>query len=135
MLCNVHICYFQHFSDHVTVGRRVVINPGSDSFKSCFWVFCLIVNAPTKKTPKYKTPGCLRFPSMGLQSQNLVEIVSRFCQRSGQLWKLISQVLLEFSSAYIYSFERFFSQLFNDVYDSFVSVVVFRLQEKMYKRM
>jgi hypothetical protein len=37
----------------VTVGRRVVINPDSDSFKSCFGVFCWIVNTPTKKTQKY----------------------------------------------------------------------------------
>jgi hypothetical protein len=60
----------------------------------------------TKKTPKYYTPDCPRFPNMGVQSQNFVEMVSRFCQQSGSFRILFS----------IYSFERFFSQLFNDVY-------------------
>jgi hypothetical protein len=170
---------------HSTVSRRVVINPESDSSKSCSWVFCSIINTPTKKTPKYYTPGCPRFPSiravermvdftrgpgkilkyyskrgkfrslgpifevwasvkitaspplstalpsMDVQCQNFVEIVSRFCQQSGQLWKLISRVLFGFCSAYLYSFERFFSQLFNDVYCFFISFAVFRLQKNM----
>jgi hypothetical protein len=114
-----------------TVSRRVVINPESDSSKFCFWVFCWIVNTPTKKTPKYWTPGYPRFPSMGLQSQNFGENVIFFWLWNGQLWKLISRVLFGFCSAYIYTFERFFSQLFNGVYDIFVSFAVFRLQEKI----
>jgi hypothetical protein len=76
------------------------INSKSDSSKSCFWVFYSITNTPNKKTPKYKIPGYPRFPDMGLQSQIFVEIVRRFCQQSGQLWKQISWVLFGFRSAH-----------------------------------
>jgi hypothetical protein len=68
---------------------------------------------------------------MGLQTQNFVEIVSRFCQQSGQLWTRISPDWFGFCSAYIHSFERFFGQLFNDAYNIFVSFAFFSLQEKM----
>jgi hypothetical protein len=52
----------------------------------------------------------------GLQSENFGESVSLFWLWKCQLWMLISRVLLGFCSAYIYSFERFFSQLFNGVH-------------------
>jgi hypothetical protein len=51
----------------------------------------------------------------GFQSQNLGENVCFLWLRKGQLWNQISQVLFGFCSAYIYSDERFFSQLFNGV--------------------
>jgi hypothetical protein len=37
-----------------TVSRRVVINPKSDSSKSCFHVLYPKANTPTMKTPKLK---------------------------------------------------------------------------------
>jgi hypothetical protein len=45
----------------------------------------------------------------------------------GQLWKPISRVLLVFCSAYIYSFEWFFSQHFNDVLANLIRFVVFEI--------
>jgi hypothetical protein len=47
--------------------------------------------------------------------QNFVEFDILFSLQHSQLWKQISRVLFRFCSAYIYSFERFFSQLSNDV--------------------
>jgi hypothetical protein len=41
-----------------TVSRRVVINPGSDSSKSCFLAIYLVVSTPTKRKPKQEFP-CL----------------------------------------------------------------------------
>jgi hypothetical protein len=43
------------------------------------------------------------FPGTGLQSQDFVEFAIRFSLRKGQLWNQISQVLLGFCSAYLYS--------------------------------
>jgi hypothetical protein len=57
----------------------------------------------------------LHILSAGFQSQNLGENIRFPWLRKGQLWNQISRVLFEFCSAYIYSFERFFSQLFNGV--------------------
>jgi hypothetical protein len=54
------------------------------------------------------------FFGTGLQSQNFREFDILFSLRKGQLWTPISRLLLGFCSAYIYSFERFFSQLFNN---------------------
>jgi hypothetical protein len=107
--------FIAFFKDHFTVGNRVVKSPRSDSSKLCFWTFFLIINTPTKKMPKYWTLGYLRFPSLGLQSESFVEFAIRFSLRKGQLWNQISRLLLGFCSAYIYSFERFFCQLFNGV--------------------
>jgi hypothetical protein len=65
------------------------------------------------------------FPGTGLQSEDFVEFAIRFSLRKGRLWNQISQVLLGFCSAYIYPIERFFSQLFNDVFNNFISFIVF----------
>ncbi len=116
--------FFLLYTGNRTVSRRVVINPESDSSKFCFWVFCWIVNTPTKKTPKYWTPGYPRFPSMGLQSQNFGENVIFFWLWNGQLWKLISRILFGFCSAYIYTFERFLVS-FSMMYMIFLSVLQF----------
>jgi hypothetical protein len=64
-------------------------------------------------------------PGTGLQSQDFAEFAIRFSLRKGQLWNQISQVLLGFCSAYLYSIERFFSQLFNDAFNNFINFIVF----------
>jgi hypothetical protein len=56
------------------------------------------------------------FSGTCLQSKNFVEIVCRFCQQSGQLWKQITRDLFGFPSACIYSLERVFGQLSNDAF-------------------
>jgi hypothetical protein len=69
------------------------------------------------------------FPGTCLQSKNFGENLDLFSQQSGQLSSQKSPLLLGICSAYIYSFERFFSQVFNDVYDYFVSFQVFELED------
>ncbi len=59
------------------------------------------------------------------QSQNIGGTPNLLWLRHGQLWNQISRLLFRFCSAYIYSFERFFGQLSNDVFDNFVNFIVF----------
>jgi hypothetical protein len=101
---------------NATVGNRVARIPKCEFFKFYFRVFSSIVNTPLRKNHIIKPLVTCQFSGTCLQSQKFVESVNRFCQQSGQLWKLISLVLFGFRSSYIYSFERVFSQLFNDVY-------------------
>ncbi len=42
---------------------------------------------------------------------------------------------VEMCSTYLHSFERFFSQLFKDVYDNFVRLLFIWLMVKMWERM
>jgi hypothetical protein len=74
-----------------------------------------------------------QFSGTCLQNQKFVESVSLLWLRHGQLWKVISRVPFGFCLAYIYSFERFFSQLFNGIYDFFVTSAVIEFEEEMYK--
>jgi hypothetical protein len=85
----------------ITVSRRVVINPESDSSKLCFLLFYSIVNTLTKKTPKYKASGYPHFLGTILQSEKFSEKVSIFWLREGKLWKQKCQILFEFFSRYI----------------------------------
>ncbi len=68
-----------------------------------------------------------------LQSQNFVEFDILFSLRKGQLWTPISRLLLGFRWAYIYSFERFFSQLFNGVLKNFDTFLFIQLLIQMWK--
>jgi hypothetical protein len=75
------------------------------------------------------------FPGTCFQSWNFIENLDLFSQQIGRLSSQISPVLLGFYSAYIYSFERFFDQLFNDVYENFKKFVLFELEVKMQKNL
>jgi hypothetical protein len=76
-----------------------------------------------------------QFSGTCLQSQDIVENLALFWLWKGQFRKQISRVLFGFCSAYIYSFERFFGQLPSDVYEYFVTFVVFELEERMPKNL
>jgi hypothetical protein len=116
------------------VSRRVVKSPRSDSPKFCFRDFCSIINTPIKKKTQHKTPWHPLFSSTCLQSQNFIKNTGHFRRRKGQLWDQISPVLFKFVSAYIYSFERFFCQLFNDVFEIWIQILVFEIRAKMQKK-
>ncbi len=76
-----------------------------------------------------------QFSGTCLPSQNFGEKLGRFRLRNCQLLRQISRVLFGFCSAYIYSFERFFSQLFNGIHDYFVTFTIFEIEEKMQKNL
>jgi len=71
------------------------------------------------------------FSGTDLQIVNFEEKVGLLWLREGQFLNQISRVLFGFCSAYIYSFERFFCQLFNNMFDKFVGFVVFELEAKI----
>jgi hypothetical protein len=97
---------------HCTVGNKVVISPGSDSSKFCFWTFFSIVNTPTKKKPHHKTPCYLPVPRYGS---------SMWCSWSflAATWSTLganisSSVRILFSMYIL--IRKVFSQLFSDVF-------------------
>jgi hypothetical protein len=63
----------------------------------------------------------------------LIYLSSIFWLQKDQLWKQISQVLLGFCSAYIYSFKKNFGQLFSGVFKNVSGFSVFELEKKSRK--
>ncbi len=88
-----------------------------------------------RKSHTMKPLVTCQFSGACLQSQNFVENLALFWLLKGQLRKQISRILLGFCSAHIYSFERFFGQLFNGIYDYFVIFAVIELGEQMQKNL
>jgi hypothetical protein len=102
-----------------TVGNRVVKIQKVILPNYVFELFFLIINTPTKKKPQKEPPCYLPLFGTRPQSENFRKTVSRSGLRKGRLWRQISRVLFGFCSAYIYPFERIFSQLFKNVFKIF----------------
>ncbi len=100
-----------------TVGKWVVKSPRSDSSKSCFWIFGSIVNTPTKKNPYHEIPCYLPVFRYLPSKSKLRRKSCNFFGCGGVNFEL--QYLgfcSDFVTTYLYSFERFFGQLFSGVY-------------------
>jgi hypothetical protein len=92
-----------------------------------FELFCRLSIRQLRKNHNRKPLVTCQFSGTCLQSQNFGGTSNLLWLLKGQLWSQISRVLLVICSAYIYSLERFFGQLFIDAFENFANFKFFWL--------
>jgi hypothetical protein len=115
-----------------TVGNRMDEIPGSDSSEKCFWIFCSIVNTPTKEKPQHVSPCCppLLWYRPGKSKLGRIRL-SFFAAERSNLEANTSGCVQILFSIYILVWKVFRSAFQNRVFGKFVRFLVFKLEVKM----